>query len=185
MSVNHHSIFRDKALKHYTQSRKRDILPNFSSIPTAIFLWTLLGLLVATSLLTWEIQVPLYTTGMGTIVQPARHIQTESSETDVLLFFPPDAASKLRVGQPVQLNIGATGQQLPSTLTEIKPGTATPTEVLQSYGLQVSNPALNQPAVVALINLGTAFANPAYDGSVVSAQVKVGSQSLFSSLISM
>src|SRR5262249_10388215 len=109
MSVNHRSIFRDKALKHYTQSRKKDILPNFSSIPAVIFLWVLLCLLISTGLLTWGVQVPLYVTGKGFMIQPAQHMRPGSRETDIVLFFSPGAASKLRAGLPVQINIGATG----------------------------------------------------------------------------
>ena len=182
MAVNHRSIFRDKALKHYTQSRKRDILPNFSSIPTAIFVWILHGLLLATGLLVWRTQVPLYTTGVGLVVQPK---QTQSGEMDVVVFFSPNAASKLRVGLPVQLSLGATGQQLLSKLAEIRPGTVAPAEVLQNYGLQVSNPAMNQPAVVAFVRLDAVPPHVAYEGSLVSAQVNTGAQSLFSSLISL
>jgi hypothetical protein len=186
MLVVHNSIFREKALKHYAQSRKRDILPNFSSIPAAIFSWVLLGLLIATGLLVWDTQVPLYTTGTGIVIQqPTKYAQSGNRETDILLFFSPNVGPKLRAGLPVQLNMGATGQQLSSAITEIMPGTVTPREVLQSYGLQVSNPVLKQPAILAFVSLGTAFPNSVYDGSIVSAQVKIGTQALALSLISV
>jgi hypothetical protein len=180
MSVNRRSIFRDRALKHYTQNKKRDILPNFSSISSAVFFWALLGLLAATGLLAWYTPVSLYTTGTGIVVQAAK-----SSGVSVVVFFSPADAAKLHPGQSVHLGVGATGQQLESTLTEIQPGTATPAEVLRSYGLQINNPALNQPEVVTLVNLGNASPDSAYAGSIVSAQVEVGTQSLLSSIISI
>ena len=85
MVAQRHSIFRDKALKHYTQGRKKDILPNFSSIPVAIFGWVLLGSLVATGLVAWLGQVPVYLPGTGIVLGKA----DPASGANALAFFAP------------------------------------------------------------------------------------------------
>lgn len=186
MSVNRHSIFREKALKHYTQNKKKDILPDFGSVPAAIFFWVLLGLLVATGAISWYTQVAQYTTGVGVVVQSQEHTQTSGNEIEIVVFFTPGDISNLRAGLPVQLTLGATGQQLVSTISEVRPGLTTPAAVLESYGLQVPDPSQrSQLVVAALVRSGAVAPSVVYSGSAVSVQVKVGTQSLFSSLISI
>ncbi len=180
MAVNRHSIFRDKALKHYTQSRKKDILPNFGSIPVALFFWIMFFALIATLLLLWYTQVPLYANGSGIIAGTNTH--TKAGSTVALIFFAPGEAPKLRAGMPIELNLGTLHPHTSGIITVVEPGLKTPAQILKSYGLNAHNSYLDQPAVIALVRLDPAIASSFYAGSALSAQVKIGTKSLFSAL---
>src|SRR2546429_475543 len=68
MLVPNHPIFRNNAVKHYMQSRDKDSLPRFISLPIALFLWILLGLLLVVGGLAWYEQIPSYVSGNGVVL---------------------------------------------------------------------------------------------------------------------
>ncbi|MGH2507876.1 MAG: hypothetical protein ACRDHZ_10815, partial [Ktedonobacteraceae bacterium] len=98
-------IFRDKAVKHYMQNRKKDVLPNFSSVPAAIFGWLLLGLLIATGLLAGYGQVPVSVDGEGIVLSTGNPAQTANNGAVALAFFSPSVAAQLHVGQSVRIQV--------------------------------------------------------------------------------
>jgi hypothetical protein len=86
MLVPNHPIFRQNAVKHYMQSREKDTLPRFISLPIALFLWALLGLLLVVGLLAWYEQIPTYATGRsGT--QPQVYVALFSARSSGRCFF--------------------------------------------------------------------------------------------------
>lgn len=182
MIAARHSIFRDKALKHYTQSRKKDVLPSFSSIPAALFAWILLVMLLATGLLAWYVQVPVYVPGAGMIFSVGSQTQAGSNGVIALAFFAPNAGAKLRVSQSVQIQAGS-GPQITSEIAEVEPGLTSPASVLERYGIQASNASLSsQLVVVARLKWSKQSLPASYQGSSLVIQASVATQSLFSAL---
>lgn len=175
MQVPHHSIFRDKALKHYMQSQKKDVLPHFSPIPVAILLWILLGLLIATGFLAWYIQVPVYLNGTGLLSGARTQSLPGKSKTIALVFFQANAASGLRAGQPVTIRSSVNGAQSNGVVVEVEPGISSPATVQTHYGLQIG-----QPVVVAFVDLGKDFPSVRYANSALAVQVRIRTESLFS-----
>ena len=53
------SIFRDEALRRYVESQEKSILPRLLSPTTFVYLWALVGLLAASSVITWLTIKPL------------------------------------------------------------------------------------------------------------------------------
>lgn len=183
MIVPRNSIFRDKALKHYTQGRKKDVLPNFSSIPVAVFFWVLLASLIATGLLAWYGQVPIYLTGPGIVLNTRNQALPGNNEPAALVFFPPSASAQLHAGLSVNIQLGISGQQLTSTIAEVEPGTTSPAAALAHYGLNTGGSSqANQPTVVVVVRLGANFPVALYAGSPLAVEVNVGTRSLFSAL---
>lgn len=175
MIASQNSIFRDKALKHYTQNKKKDILPNFSSIPVAIFLWMLLGSLIATGLVAWHAQVPVYLTGASVV------LGTGKQETVALAFLAPNTSTQLHAGLAVHIQIGATGSQLASTIVTVEPGTTTLANAFEHAGLPVGNASeMKQPVTIILINRSPSAVLDR--GSIVVVQVTLGTHSLFSAI---
>lgn len=180
MVAQRHAIFREKALKHYTQGRKKDVLPNFSSIPIAIFVWVLLGSLIATGLVAWYGQVPIYLAGSGIVISNGNQA---GGGADAVAFFAPDKAAQLQAGDSVQVQVGASTSQITSTIAQVLPGTTNMATALAHYGLNFGNaPLQSQQVAVALIKLGAGSPAALYTGSTVVVQVTVGTQSLFSAL---
>lgn len=175
MRARQNSIFRDTAIKHYTQQKKRDILPNFSSIPVAIFLWMLLGSLLATGLVTWHTQVPIYLSGTGIVLGSA------AQDTVALALLAPTPSTSLHAGLTVHIQTGATGSQFTSQLAAVEPGTTTLAGAFAHARLPVAQTAeMQQPVIIILIT-----ENPAVvleQRSVLLLRVIVGTHSLFSAI---
>jgi hypothetical protein len=175
MIASQNSIFRDKALKHYTQNKKKDILPNFSSIPVAIFLWMLLGSLLATGLVAWRTQVPVYLTGASVVLGP------DKQETVALAVLAPKAPTQLHAGLPVSIQTGSSGSQFTSTIVAVEPGTTTLANAFKHAGLPVGQPSeMAQPAVILLIKHDPSAVLDR--GSILVIQVTLGTHSLFSAI---
>ncbi|HEU5375870.1 MAG TPA: hypothetical protein VFV38_10555 [Ktedonobacteraceae bacterium] len=183
MIAQRRSIFRDKALKHYTEGRKKDVLPNFSSVPASVFGWLLLGLLIATGLVAAYTPVPVYVAGAGIVLSTGNTTQTASQGAMALAFFQPKDAAKLHAGQQVRIQIGTNGSQLNSAIEQIEPGMSSPAAALARYGQKVSRSSqAGQQVVVAQLRLGTGFPVALYAGNVLAVEVNAGTQSLFSAL---
>lgn len=182
MVAQRHAIFREKALKHYTQGRKKDVLPNFSSISAALFAWLLLGSLIATGLVAWYGQVPVLLPGSG-IVLGNGNKEATTDGANALAFFAPEQATRLRVGDTVQVQFGTSSSHIDGTVAQVMPGTTDLATALTHYGLNFGNVASqSQQIAVALIKLGANFPAASYAGSTVVVEVTVGTQSLFSAL---
>ena len=183
MIAQRHAIFRDKALKHYTQGRKKDVLPNFSSISAGLFAWVLLGSVIATALVAWYGQVPVFLPGSGIVLGNNSQASTTNSKANALAFFAPGYAAQLRTGDTAQIQLGASSSPVNGTIVQVLPGTTDLATALAHYGLRFGNtPSQSQQVAVALISLGTGFPVASYAGSPLAMQVNVGTQSLFSAL---
>lgn len=183
MVATRHSIFREKALKHYNQGRKKDVLPNFSSIPTAIFAWALLGALIGTGLLACLGQVPIYLAGSGIVLGSTNHTAGRSGNLEALAFFPPAELTQLHAGQSVQLQPGASGVHQAGTIAQVLPGVTSLSTAFEHYGLNLSSASLeSQKVAAALIQFTAGSSATFYAGSTLVLQVNVGTQSLFSAL---
>ncbi len=182
MPVPNNPIFRDNAVKHYMQSRDKDTLPRFISLPLALFLWILLGLLLVVGLLAWYEQVPTYISGRGTVLR-SDHVPPSASNARavVVAFFGVDQAGNLHAGQSVLVSFASSPQSLAGTLLTVDP-TVSPAVALQRYGLGSDGPPLiTQPSAAAIVKLDNT--SPAlYASNVLTVNVQVGSCRIISLL---
>ncbi len=182
-TTQRHAIFREKALKHYTQGRKKDVLPAFSSISAGFFAWVLLGSLIATGLVAWYGQVPVFLPGSGIVLGENSQAAPSSGGASALAFFAPGQAARLRAGDTAQVQFGASTSHIDGTIAQVLPGTTDLASALAHYGLSLGNAsAPGKQVAVALIKLGSGFSTASYAGNVVVVEVSVGTQSLFSAL---
>lgn len=166
------SIFREAAIKHYVQGRDKDVLPRFVSPPVFLFLWALLSLCVIAGLLAWNTRIPIYAPGIGMVTQ-----DRPSGQMVAILFLVPGQQPKVRPGQPIQAQIGTTGPRLQWTVTSVEPTLLSPEEAHHRYHLDNALSLLvTQPSVVIEVALDAGAVSPIYAGSLVHAQVQVGSQ---------
>jgi len=181
MAQRKRPIFRQKALKQYAQSSEKTILPRTLTPPVFVCFWILLGLLVTAGILAWLEQVPTVITGSGVI----QSIQTrrEGPQITAYIFLPANTASSVQTGQPVRLQIGSTGQQITSTVSTVESVIISPAEASQRFALGSSTlQVISEPSVVVTIQLGTASSTHNLVGSIVHAQVQVGTQRVLSLL---
>lgn len=183
MTASERTIFRHKALQQYEQSRNKTVLPRYVSPPVFVCLWILLGLLIIAGVAAWLGQVPTYVAGSGVVLDPGSTTQQGGNEAVAVVFVPATASLTLRPGLPVQLQIGSTGPQVASTITTVEPGIVSPNEARDRYALGgVASAVITQPSVVVTARLGPSIQAQAYAGSIVSAQVQVGTRSVLSLL---
>jgi hypothetical protein len=162
------SIFREEALQRYIRSREKSILPRFTAPPILLFFWCLLVIFLLGGAFSWFEQVPVYATGGGVV---------PNSGSNVLIFIPYSPSLALHVGEPVQVQLASNGTQLSGKVTSADLHQFSPAQIRQRYQVQVAG-----PAVVVTVSLGPSFSAQTYAGSVLSAQVQVGSQRLISFL---
>jgi hypothetical protein len=171
------SIFRKQAVEKYLQNREKSILPRFVAPPVFLFCWCLLALLLCAGLLTWFGQVPVYVPGAGMVLYPAGLSSGGSDGARALIFVPYSSALHLHAGQHVQLQLAGQASQLTRAVETVDRTILSPSEVRQRYQFVIS-----QPGVAITVDLGSRYSARVYAGSVVLAQVEVGSRRLLSLL---
>ena len=168
------SIFRKEAVEKYLQNREKTILPRFVAPPVFLLCWCLFALLLCAGLLTWFGEVPVYVAGEGMVLNPA---VPGSADARALIFVPYSSALQLFAGQNVQLQLAGQAAQLTSMVQTVDRTLLSPQEVRQRYQFVIS-----QPSIAITVDLGSRFSASAYAGSVILAQVEVGSRRLLSLL---
>lgn len=184
MTASRRPIFRPTAVEHYRQSRQKDILPRFAAPPVLLLLWVLLGLFLVgvVVVVTWLSRVPTYVTGTGMVVDGMTYYSREIGHQAVaLLFLPTNPAQPLYLapGMPVRIQIGSLGQPMHATVTTVEPGVISPGQAQQRYGLGGTH-LISEPSIVVLVKLPSTLPVQIYVGSLVSAQVQIGSHSILS-----
>jgi hypothetical protein len=198
-------IFRSNAIKHYMEGREKHEFPRFISLPITILLWTLLALFVAATVLVWSEHVPTYVTTQGiVVVQSAAQPSSKSVSTTgksvsvtgksaaatgklvpttsmVVFFIPPVQVQNLQTGTSIRLNIGSSSQQINSQITSIEPGVMSPAALRSLFHLENTSLSITQPSMVVEVKLDPVLATT-YAGSVVTANLQVGSQRLIALL---
>jgi hypothetical protein len=181
-------IFRDSAMRQYIQRREQDVLPQIVSPPVFACSWFLLALILMAGLLAWSAKLPTIKSAPGVIVQQKQQARQSSAaktngNTMALIFFSPSDASQLHAGQPIQLQITSTGQSINSTITTVGADTISPGDARQRYGLDAGEAqAVTGPSNVVTVNLDTG-PSAHIAGSIINAQVQVGTHSVLSELL--
>lgn len=176
MPLNNRAIFRESAIQRYRLRREKDVLPHFLAPPLFAFLWILLSLCLIGGFLAWSIRVPFYAPISGMILPSA-----QAGQLQALLFAPASQQDAIRVGQAVQLQIGTTGPHLQQTITSITPHILSPEQIRTQYHLDSTlSLAVKQPSVVVSVLLHASAVGPEYVGSLVNAEVQIGSRSALS-----
>jgi hypothetical protein len=174
-------LFRAEALEHYARSREKTVLPRFVSPPVFLCCWLLLGLLALSTALAWLVKVPISITASGVLLPASLVGQASANGPAALLFVPADPSPALPVGQTVTMRVALTGTPLTGAIARVLPGVVTPQSARQRYALAGDQAlVITQPSVVVQVTLGPELPADVPPGSVISAQMSVGSVSLLS-----
>ena len=186
MSEVKQTIFRSKALDYYTRSREKDILPRMIVPPVFLCMWLLLMLCLAGTTVSWLGRISVYVSGVGVVQE--RPVQSKTQHTQELMavvFVPTDATHPLRLttGTPVLLHIESQKQSFNATIDAVEPGVLSPSDAQRRYKLGSGVASLiTGPSIMVSVRLGPAFQSQTYNGSIVNAQVQVGSRRVLSLL---
>lgn len=177
MVTNRRAIFRNKALQFYAKSQVRDILPRFVAPPVFVFLWILLGLLLIATVAAWLGQVPTYVSGTGIVLNHGEEVSQAGDPAMAVIFLPATAGLHLTVGLSVLVQPGPASSQITTTIEAVEPGVLSPAAARQLYALN-GNLALivTQPSLAVMISLGKDSSAQRYAGSIINAQIQIGSR---------
>lgn len=176
-------IFRQSAVMSFKRRMEKDVVARLISWPIILCLWLLLGALIVAAFFAWYVQVPTYVDGSGIILARGDMLQPEYGNMVALVFLPPDQSAQIRVGLPVDIQIGSAGMNVQSTIAQVEPGIMSPDAVRQSYQLEGAGSLLiTQPSIVAIVKPDTTLPATLYAGSLLTARVETGSQRLLSLL---
>jgi hypothetical protein len=173
ISASKGAIFRKEAIEKYAQGRDKNVLPQFVLPPVFVFLWCLLALFISAGITAWLGQVPVYTSGIGVVLDPSISGSTANGEMTAVIFIPYSPSLHLQVGQPVNMHIGQTGPQISTAIGAVESQILSPTEVRKQFLVSITD-----PSVAATVVVGPHLS--LYSGSLVQAQIEVGSHRLLS-----
>lgn len=186
------SIFRDEAVRRYIESREKSVLPRIVSPQTFLYLWSLLGLLTASSIITWFTKIPVYASGPA-VVTRWHKAEGMGEELVVVAFLPPQYIAKLGINQKVFLKFDGIGDRgafpqgnrFSRTILVVETQIRSPDSVQKQFALSPSvAQAITQPVAVVIARLQFPTQLPAavYLGSLGHAEVEIDSQRAISLL---
>lgn len=176
-------LFRTQALQQYAQRREQAVLPRLVAPPVFLCFWLLLGLLLLSTVLAWQVQVPLYQVAPGVLLDATPASQSATNGWQALLFVPATPAPQFQVGASLTVQIVLTGELLAGTMVAVLPAVLTPEQAKAQYHLTGDLALLIiHPSVVVQVRLGPTLPADAVPGSSLSAQVQVGQQSILALL---
>src|SRR5262245_24447041 len=93
-------IFRPSAVRRYMQWQDTAVYPKLSSSHTFIYLWFLVGLLLLSGvMLSWFGELPIYASGVVTIVERKARLDGSASDLTLLVWLPSKEFAHLRPGR--------------------------------------------------------------------------------------
>lgn len=174
ISASKGAIFRKEAIEKYSQGRDKNVLPQFVLPPVFVFLWCLLALFVSAGITAWLGQVPVYASGVGIVLNNPDSSGSTSGEMTAVIFIPYTPSLHLQVGQPVNMQIGqADPQKISTAIGAVDSQILSPSDVRNQFKVIVTD-----PSVVATVAVESRLS--LYSGSLVQAQIEVGSHRLLS-----
>lgn len=181
MAHDRRSLFRESALKQYMQRREKDVFPRLVSPPVFLCAWLLFSLLLLAGLIAWWAEIPTFVTGSGIVLTPEQTHRFSHASTPILIFLPQAYASQIHVGLTVRTQVDADGPEILSKIERVEPGIISPAAARQRYGLDhTEEQIIVQPSVVILAKPAKDLTSPVYAGSLVHAQIQVGSRRVLS-----
>ncbi len=177
------SIYRPESVQRYLSGAQQGVLPRLVAPRVFIFLWLLLGLLLAVAGATWFTKVPVYSSGQAVVLQSEPSL-TGISSFLIVAFLPVEDLLKLHAEQTALVDFDGHSGRLANPLTAVLAEVISPLAARHRFTLDgKTERAAARPSAVAIARLvrwptGT---NPAsYVGGVYPVEVEIGSRRLSS-----
>ena len=168
-------IFRQSALEAYRRGTEKAVMPRVVSWPSTVFFWSLLGALIAATVIAWSVRVPTYVGGSGVILGHAEQRAPAGARSTAVLFLAPGQATHLRMGRPVHLQVGFSGAYIRGTVAKVGPGVIGPDAARTRYG---GSNLITRPSAVVVVKLDRQLPPAVYGGSRITGRVEIGSRRL-------
>lgn len=177
-------IFRDDAVRRYIESREKSVLPRLLSPQTFLYLWSLLGLLAASSFIAWFAKIPIYASGSAVVTRWQSKAEGIGEDPVVVAFLPPQHVTRLRTNQKLFLKFDGVGVRFSRTILIVEPAIRSPDSIQNALSPSAAQ-AIAQPVAVVIARwepVPTDLPASVYLGSLGRAEVEIGSQRAISLL---
>ena len=166
-------IFRETAVEAYRRRAEKDVVPRLVSRPVIVALWALVITLAGTAVMAWLVRVPTYADASGVVL----------GQRTAVLFLAPRETTDLRVGRPVEMQIGSSGTHVHGAVAKADPGAIGPDAASERYGLPRESEVITEPSRVVLVRVDRLLPTRTYRGSRLTARVQTGSQRLLTGVL--
>jgi len=181
-------IFRSEAVRRYADRHEKAVLPRLVRPRVFLFLWLLLGLLLAGGAVAWFARVPDYASGRAVVARLPAEGASGGERIVVVAFLPAASHARLRVGQPMWVQWDGAAGPVSTSLSAIQPQLSSPEAVRKRFSLGPEEAgAITGPVAVVTASMAAEAGVPADArvGSVGHAQVEIGSRRVFSLLLGL
>ncbi|HSN74542.1 MAG TPA: hypothetical protein VL334_05540 [Anaerolineae bacterium] len=182
---NDGSVFRTKAMQRYAQSRERTVFPRFISPRVFPYFWILVGLLLASMVVVWWVEIPFYTSAVGLVIDGAKFPEV-SDQVALAVFVPSESHLELHEGQDVLVQFGQTSERFSRTIIAVESQIISPEAARQQFDLNDGSSALiTHPIAIAIVQIQPIpgdYPPLAYLGSTYRVDLSAGSRRLITLL---
>ncbi len=183
MYTRKRSIYRPESIQRYLSGVQKGVLPRLVASRVLLFLWIILGLLMAVGVAVWFAEVPVYSSGQA-VVLTSEPGSMGNSSFRIVTFLPAEDLLKLRVGQTALVDFDGHSGRLANPLTAVLTQVISPMAAQRRFTLGAgAAQAVAGPSTVAIAQLAhwPRETDPAsYVGGVYPVDVEVGSRRLYS-----
>lgn len=187
MYTRERSLYRPEAVQRYLMGAQKGVLPRLVAPRILIFLWLLLGLVLAGAAAAWLAEVPVYSSGQAVVVPATEGGARGASSFLVVAFLSSEDLPKLRSGQTAFVEFVGRGERLANPITVVLPQISSAAEARQRFALDAgAESAVVRPSAVAIARLArwpTGTDPASYVGGVYPVEIEVGSRRLLSLLL--
>lgn len=180
MQTEEHPFFRSRALQHYLRAREESVAPRLISPPVFACLWILLLLLIVGIAGAAFFRIPVYAPGVAVITRGVCAPET-ACKLMLVALLPPEYLPQLHTGQTMYLEQTGSSERLRVSVTAVEPAVESPGAIRSRFGIDKSlAPVVDRPVAVAIAGWNGA---DVYSGSVLPAQVELGSRRILSLIL--
>jgi len=180
MKDSAHRIFRPEALQRYLRGLQTPVWPRLVSPPIFLCIWILAVLLLMTGMSVWLCKIPVYVSGVATVVQ------RPDGEMLIVAFFAPEHLPRLQAGQTLALSSHDGRSRFTEAIVAVKSDIISPAAAQRQFALGLGAAhVITEPSAVAMARLEASyFSLPAdlYLASSFRADVEVGTRRVISLL---
>ena len=132
MNPTNRSIFRKEALEKFLGEQQAPVFPKFVSPRLFLYLWSVFGVLCGLGVWLCFVEVPLFVSGQGVIVEQDEVPSCPGQGPCVAAFFPPHHRSHLVAGKSLMIRHKNRRQWLDEPLVIMESNVLSPAEVRDS-----------------------------------------------------
>jgi hypothetical protein len=172
-------------MQHYAQSREKRVVPKFISLRVVPYFWILIGLLMVGLVITTMIEIPIYTSALGLVIDGNRFPEVDD-QVVLAVFVPSEGHPDLREGQDVLVQFSQDGDRVSRTVVAVMPEVFSPAMARQRFDLPEALTALIDHSVyIAIVRVQPipgSYLPPADAGGVYRVDLRAGSLRLITLL---